>query len=204
MDVITKIVEGVVARMIGEEFKAWSPTIAQWLLHHAVNQLPKSQRERFSEEWQSHLEETPGSIGKVMTAFGFVFAAINISGGVIRSRQRTLNPRRRMFDIAASSLILVFLAPLLVILSVLVWQDTRSSIVTRKRPSPNGLCPITFLCFQTHRLDPATGKMKITSLGRFLMRTDFYRLPALIEVLQGNLTLVGSLSIMVAPRKEKH
>jgi hypothetical protein len=65
----------VLARLIADELKAWSPWITQKLIKAAVSQLAESQRERFSEEWLSHLNEIPGDLTKIGVALGFLLAA---------------------------------------------------------------------------------------------------------------------------------
>jgi len=67
-----------VSTVAADEVKAWSPWLAARLTKFAVKQLPKSDRERYAEEWDSHVADTPGSVGKICVAFGFLFAAHKI------------------------------------------------------------------------------------------------------------------------------
>jgi len=60
-----------------EEIEAWSPFIIRSLIKLAVAWLPENQRERFGEEWHSHVNEVPGNVGKFLSAVGFLLAAIN-------------------------------------------------------------------------------------------------------------------------------
>jgi hypothetical protein len=64
-----------VSRQLTDELKAWTPRIIEWLIGCAVLRLPKDQRERFGEEWRSHIYETPGEIGKLFNALGLLLAA---------------------------------------------------------------------------------------------------------------------------------
>jgi hypothetical protein len=49
--------------------------------------LPESQRRRFTEEWQSHVDEIPGEVGKLIVAFGFLRASSEISRGLTKAER---------------------------------------------------------------------------------------------------------------------
>ena len=53
--------------------------------------LPEDHRERFKEEWQSHLDETPGKLGKLLVALGFLLAAFRISHSGLQLGERVLS-----------------------------------------------------------------------------------------------------------------
>jgi hypothetical protein len=63
-----------VSRQLTDEFKAWTPRIIEWLIRRAVRKLPEGYRERYGEEWRSDINETPGEIGKIWVALGFLSA----------------------------------------------------------------------------------------------------------------------------------
>ncbi|MCJ2057736.1 hypothetical protein MKL09_14370 [Methylobacterium sp. J-048] len=69
------IAVATLSRLCSDEFKAWRPWITNWLIDRAVSLLPEELRDRFSEEWRSHIEETPGDLGKLVAAVGFAFAS---------------------------------------------------------------------------------------------------------------------------------
>lgn len=71
-----------VSRQLAEEFKAWTPRFIKYFILRAVRQLPESQRKRFTEEWQSHVDEIPGEVGKLVVAFGFLRASSEMSRGL--------------------------------------------------------------------------------------------------------------------------
>ena len=62
------------SRQLTDEFKAWTPRLTDWLTQYAVRKLPENQRERFAEEWRSHINDTPGEIGKICVALGLLLA----------------------------------------------------------------------------------------------------------------------------------
>ena len=66
---------GTASKVAADEVKAWSPWLAARLTKFAVRRLPEADRERYAEEWDSHVADTPGSVGKICVACGFLFAA---------------------------------------------------------------------------------------------------------------------------------
>lgn len=78
MALMTSLLSSLLSRVIGEELSAWVPRICGALVRYAVRRLPESQRRRFSEEWQSHINEVPGTIGKLFAAADFSRAAVSL------------------------------------------------------------------------------------------------------------------------------
>jgi hypothetical protein len=64
-----------VSRLMTDEIKAWIPWLIQRVIRSAIARLPRAQRERFEEEWQSHVNDVPGDFGKLRVALGFLTAA---------------------------------------------------------------------------------------------------------------------------------
>jgi hypothetical protein len=84
---ILGVVAAALSPVFADEFKAWMPWFTKWLIRRAIGRLPEDQRERYREEWSSDIEETPGDIGKIFKAMGFVQAPI---GGRQRWRKSGL------------------------------------------------------------------------------------------------------------------
>lgn len=70
------------SRLIAEEVREWMPWAADRLIKRAVDRLPADQRERYREEWRAHVDDTPGLVGKLYVAVGFLSA----SRGIARER----------------------------------------------------------------------------------------------------------------------
>jgi hypothetical protein len=93
MDLIVTMVIGVltllgasVAKLLADEFKAWAPSIVEKIVSFAVRRAPQHLRERLAEEWRSHVNETPGDLGKLCVALGFIWA----SGKLRNKAERTV------------------------------------------------------------------------------------------------------------------
>jgi hypothetical protein len=67
------------SRLLVEEMGEWNPWIVRGIVKLSVARLPENQRERFREEWESHVNEVPGKIGKLLCAAGFLVAAQKIA-----------------------------------------------------------------------------------------------------------------------------
>jgi hypothetical protein len=73
------VITAALSKILVEEIGAWCPWIVRNLIKLAVACLPENQRARFDEEWQSHVSEVPGTVGKLLAAAGFLLAAYNLS-----------------------------------------------------------------------------------------------------------------------------
>lgn len=73
------VLAAVVITVLADECKAWLHWTAERLIRRAVRYLPENQRERYSEEWRSFLNDVPGEIGKFVSALGFIRAGLKMS-----------------------------------------------------------------------------------------------------------------------------
>lgn len=86
MDLIGAILAGIAAvigavfsKLAADEFKAWTPRLIAAVVQCAIRMLREDQRDRYAEEWRSHIDETPGEIGKLIVGLGLLPAAWKLS-----------------------------------------------------------------------------------------------------------------------------
>ena len=106
---------------------------------------------------------------------------------------------KRLGDIAGSLLGLVMLAPLLVLIALLVKSDSPGPIFYRQTRVGQHGYPYTLLKFRSMRADAeaegiqwaALGDARVTKTGAWLRKLRLDELPQLLNVLKGNMSLVG-------------
>lgn len=110
---------------------------------------------------------------------------------------------KRLFDILISLLALLFLLPLMLITAGLIYLKLGSPVLFKQvRPGLHGK-PFKMLKFRS-MLDatdkdgnPLPDEQRLTRFGRILRSTSLDELPGLINVLKGDMSLVGPRPLLV-------
>jgi sugar transferase EpsL len=108
---------------------------------------------------------------------------------------------KRTIDLVVSMTALVFLAPLILMLSLTILLNMGGPVVFRQfRPGLRGR-PFEMYKFRT-MIDPSSNivlsdEARITSLGRFLRGSSLDELPELLNVVRGNMSLVGPRPLLM-------
>lgn len=110
---------------------------------------------------------------------------------------------KRIFDVAVSATALVVLAPVMLLLSVLVFLKLGSPVFFRQqRPGLHGR-PFTLYKFRTMRDayaadgSPLPDEQRLTRFGRLLRTSSLDELPELFNVLKGEMSLVGPRPLLL-------
>lgn len=106
---------------------------------------------------------------------------------------------KTVFDFTCGFFALVILTPLLALVALLIWIDSGLPILYRATRTGQFGHPFTMFKFRTmivnaERLGgPSTGKddPRITRLGRYLRRYKLDELPQLLNILKGQMSVVG-------------
>ncbi len=110
---------------------------------------------------------------------------------------------KRLFDLILASLALILLSPLLLLIALAVRLGLGKPVLFRQpRPGYKGRI-FTLYKFRTMRDvlapdgTPLPDERRLTALGRFLRATSLDELPELINVLRGEMSLVGPRPLLV-------
>lgn len=107
--------------------------------------------------------------------------------------------RKRALDVVGAALALLLFAPLLCLTALVIWLDGGGPVLFRQRRTGLGGRTFEILKFRTmsvaetgEQAQQATrGDCRVTPLGRVLRRLSIDELPQLINVLRGEMSLVG-------------
>jgi sugar transferase EpsL len=110
---------------------------------------------------------------------------------------------KRVFDILMSAGLLILLAPLMVLLAIMVVARMGRPVLFRQvRPGLHGR-PFTMIKFRTMRNAVGEKGMllsdaeRLTGFGRFLRASSLDELPELVNVMKGDMSLVGPRPLLM-------
>lgn len=179
----------VSAAMIVAEANYVLLRVAKWIVRRTASRLPRD-AERWREEWVGDIES------RRSRPLAALWQATNIArdGGRMRAQllarpELTVAAQRtkRTLDVVIAGACLFALLPLLFALAVAIKVSSRGPVFYRQTRRGKGGRPITLLKLRTIDWE----HMEPTAIGRYLRRTAVDELPQLINVLRGDMSLVG-------------
>lgn len=132
--------------------------------------------------------------------------------GAPRDSRRALS--KRLFDLICASVLLILFSPLFLILAVAIKLDSPGPVFFRQRRHGFNNQIIRVWKFRSMRYDPQAAERmhrqtfandpRITAIGRFIRPTSIDEIPQLINVLKGEMSLVGPRPHAVGMTAEEH
>ncbi|MFL5236218.1 MAG: exopolysaccharide biosynthesis polyprenyl glycosylphosphotransferase [Rhizomicrobium sp.] len=124
---------------------------------------------------------------------------LDFASGAAATRSPSAMALKRMLEVLLSILLLIPLAPVLGIVAILIRRDSPGPVLFRQTRLGRWGVPFDILKFRTmtvlengdHVVQATRGDLRITRIGSFLRRTSIDELPQLVNVLRGEMSLIG-------------
>lgn len=172
----------VLSRLVADDFRAWMPLMTRRLVKYAVAMLPLDKRQRYEEEWHSHVNEVPGELGRLLACLGFLAAARKMALAPRNRQARTTvyDVLRRAGDMGIGGLAFVYFLPAFSAFYLVTHLTHNGPILVSREMV--GLRGRKFNLLTLNTAGP---------FGRFLQRTKFNLLPNLINLMRGDVSIIG-------------
>lgn len=111
---------------------------------------------------------------------------------------RTYDPLKRVIDIVGATALFVATLPVQAIIAVLIRVRLGSPVLFRQdRPGRDGKV-FTLVKFRTMRTGDASDAVRMTALGHRIRSLSLDELPTLLNVIRGEMSLVGPRPLLVS------
>jgi lipopolysaccharide/colanic/teichoic acid biosynthesis glycosyltransferase len=188
------LVGSIFSKLIADDVRCWLPILAQFLFRKAIQKLPAEEREIRQEEWQKDINDLPGDLGKFLLALQFNAAAMRMARDAL-SAELQIEPIRfwdifkRSFDLAFSGVFLILYGPILLTVGLAIKVDDGGPVFFRQ--ARVGMNNKVFHLLKFRTLRGHGNECAPTRLGRLLRLSRIDEIPQIINVIRGEMSLVG-------------
>jgi O-antigen biosynthesis protein WbqP len=104
---------------------------------------------------------------------------------------------KRLFDIALAAIALTALSPLMLLIALLIWWEDGAPVIFRQQRVGKDGATFEFLKFRSMALSAANvpkteaANIPVTRMGRLIRRTNLDELPQFLNILKGDMSIVG-------------
>lgn len=193
MTFIVSILGALCVAIIADEFLAWSSRLSIFLIRRSVRSLPPHYRERLYEEWLGDMQTYPGKLSRLIFALDTFRAAYRIGHSTrLPHLSRWLPVLVRTADLLLATAVLLIDLPVILLISLAILIATRGRGPILHRDTHIGLDsqPFQLLKFRLTSSDSVNG-MRLSKLGRFVRYLRLHEIPQLLNVIRGDMSLVG-------------
>lgn len=182
----------------------WLPWLAKRILHAAALHLPAKYRQRYEDEWLGELDAIPGlRVSRLAFSLRVFFSATATMRAISpETRLYFSTPAKRVVDFSSACLVLVLLMPMFLVIGLAIKLTSAGPLFSREKRLGFEEAQFELVRFRTTRsslseqIEPAAGAALVsdadlTRVGRFLRTFSLDELPQFINVLKGDMSLVG-------------
>jgi len=127
------------------------------------------------------------------------YAITSLEQPRLRGKNPAQSVQKRAFDFVVALGLLIFLAPALLLIALAVKLDSRGPVLFVQRRTGLNSVPFRVFKFRSMTVAEDDGAVKqatrndarVTRVGRFIRRSSLDELPQLLNVLRGDMSLVG-------------
>lgn len=196
----------IVYAFLADELRAWAPYLANRFIRSAAAQLPVDERERHERDWRAEVEAWRD---RPLSALAKAIHIRCKTRGIRESVQGVSlrgDRLKRTLDIALAAYLLLVCSPVFVLIAILIRLDSGGpAFVATGRQGRGGHRFRLYKFRSVHIGLPraiSEDSPSITRVGRILRRFSLDQLPQLLNVLRGEMSLVGPRPLISLPDKE--
>tara|TARA_X000000950_G_C13786282_1_gene607396 strand:+ start:644 stop:1213 length:570 start_codon:yes stop_codon:yes gene_type:complete len=105
---------------------------------------------------------------------------------------------KRLFDVLSSALVMIIIMPIALIICVLIKAESKGPIFYKQKRNGKNMKAFMMYKFRSMKLHDETTYVqtevndpRITKIGKFLRKTSLDELPQLINIIRGEMSVVG-------------
>jgi lipopolysaccharide/colanic/teichoic acid biosynthesis glycosyltransferase len=211
----------VVRSLVVQEIRAWLPHLARRLVRRAAHRLPGDFQARYEEEWLAELAAWEDrAISALVRA-----AHIRWKTKAIRESLGEAGVRgeraKRILDVSVAAAMLVVLSPNLIVVAIAIKLDSPGPVFVTQPRAGRGGRSFSLIMFRSMYVDPQARLQqfvdsskdsepletvrrdpRVTRVGSLIRRTSLDQVPQLVNVIKGDMSLVGPPATHPAEEEE--
>lgn len=199
MSVVWWLALAVVSGIVSAEAVAWCAPLQRALLRRAAAALPQRHRARYQEEWYAELDALPkGPVTRLVFALSLVLQRRTLARSLgVPLPTRIFYPMaKRALDALTTVFLLLAVVPLFAVTAATIKLTSPGPVFYRQACIGGGGREFMLLKFRTMYVDHGPRSEPITPVGRVLRRYSLDELPQLLNVVRGQMSLVGPRAVL--------
>ncbi len=202
LGVFGTVVVGVIGSIIGGNVNAELPHLARRFVRWAATWYPESERRTFVDENCDFIDgyEADGRNLRALAVgageWGRALSARGAPAWLASERQQMPVRLKRLFDLAVSTVVVVAMLPVVGVAAVAVRMSSHGPVFVGQERVGQGGKRIVVWRFRTvvtnyHPDEEWNGQARVTTVGKWLRRSNMDELPLLFSIIRGDMSLVG-------------